>query len=107
MNNATTPMHIIQPQQDLLRDLLHKRLRHAPALMALDEAQQILAEDLEDHADVSAVRALVSEVVEEGDDVGSAGVGLGGRRGGVGVGWGGGNGGSGGGDEALEELDLV
>lgn len=89
MYNATTAMHVIQPEQDLLRDLLDQSLRDAAALMALDEPEQVLAEDLEDHADVGAVRALVAEVVEEGDDVGAAGVGLGGGGRGVRVGGGG------------------
>ena len=37
--------------------------------MPLAEAEQVLAEDLEDHTDVRPVRALVTEVVEEGDDM--------------------------------------
>jgi hypothetical protein len=35
----------------------------------LDQSEQILAEDLKDHADVDAIWALMSEMVEEGDDV--------------------------------------
>jgi hypothetical protein len=37
--------------------------------MSLDQAEEILAEDLKDHADVDAIWALVPEMVEEGDDV--------------------------------------
>lgn len=78
MNDTTTPMHIIQPQQNLLRDLLNQMHRHALILMSLDQPQQVLAEDFEDHADVAAIGPFMSEVVEEGDDVCAAGVGLGG-----------------------------
>ena len=76
MDDAATSVHIIQPQQDLLRDLPDERHRHALVLMALDEAEKVLAEDFEDHADVDPVWAFVPEVVEEGDDVRSAGVGV-------------------------------
>ena len=76
-------------------------------LVPLDQPEQVLAEDLEDHADVRAVRALVSEVVEEGNDVGFARVGLRGREGRVRVVGGGCDGWGGGRDEPLEELDLV
>ena len=82
-------MHIIQPQQYLLRNLLHDMHRDALILVPPDQAEEILAEDLEDHADVGAVGPAVAEVVEEADDMAAAGVG--------GVG----------GDDALEELDLV
>lgn len=97
-------MHVIQAQQDLLSDLPDDGHGHAFGLVPLDEPEEVLAEDFEDHADVRAVRACVLEVVEEGDDVGAAWVceGRGGRGGrGGGGGWGGG------GDEPLEELDLV
>ena len=74
VNDPTTPMHVVEPEQDLLRDLLDEVHGHALVLMPLDEAEEVLSEDLEDHADVGAVGALVPEVVEEGDDVGAAGV---------------------------------
>lgn len=47
---------------------------HALVLMAANEAEEVLAENFEDHADVGAVRAYVFEVIKEGDDVGSTGV---------------------------------
>ena len=77
------------------------------ALVTLDETKEVLAEDFEDHADMCAIGTSVSKVVEEGDDVRSAGMGLG--RGGSGV-WVGRRGdyrGSCGCDETLEQLDLV
>lgn len=69
-------MHVIETQKDLFCDLLDEMRGYALALVALDETEQILAEDLEDHADVGAVGTLVAKVVEKGDDMGSAGVGL-------------------------------
>ena len=51
--------------------------RHTLVLMTLDQAEEVLAEHLEHHAYVRAVRAFVSEMVEEGDDVRATGMGLG------------------------------
>ena len=79
----------------------------ALVLVSLDEPEQVLAQDLEHHADVRAVRALVSEVVEERNDVRSARMGLRGREGRVRVLCAGRDGGRGRGDESLEQLDLV
>ena len=62
---------------------------HTLVLVTLNEAEEILSEDLEDHADMGAVGSLVTEVIEEGDDVGTTGMSLGRGRRGVGVGWGG------------------
>lgn len=38
---------------------------HAFVLMATDEAEEVLAEDFKDHADVRAVRAYVFEVIQK------------------------------------------
>lgn len=38
-------------------------------LIPLDEAEQVLSQDLEDHADVRSVGTGVTEVVEELNDV--------------------------------------
>lgn len=81
VDDATTAVHIIEPEEDLLRDLLDDVHWHALVLVALDQAEQVLAQHLENHANVRAVRALVSEVVEEGDDVGTTGMGHGGGKG--------------------------
>jgi hypothetical protein len=75
--------------------------------MALDQAQEVLTEDIEDHTDVCAIWAFVSEVIEEGDDVRAAGVGVCGGRGGGGVGGCWCDGRCGRSDEALEEFDFV
>lgn len=92
VDDAADPVHVIQTQQNLLRDLLDDRGRDALGLVPLDESQEVLAEHLEDHADVRSVGALVLEVVEEGDDVVGSWVRLF-------ESWGF--------DEPLEELDLV
>lgn len=103
MYDAAAAVHVIETEQDLFGDLLAEMHGYAFVLMALDETEQVLSEDLEDHADVGAVGPLVSEVVEEGNDMGSAGMCEGGGRGSVWVVGGRG----GGGDESLEEFDLV
>lgn len=107
MDDAAAAVHVVETEEDLLCDLFDKVHGDALVLMALDKAEEVFAEDLKDHADVDAIGALVAKVVEEGDDMGAARVGLGG-------GWGRGGlvlgrlyGGRGGDDEALEELDLV
>lgn len=107
VDHTATTMHVVEAEEDLLCNLLYEVLWDALALMALDEAEQVLAEDLEDHADMGTVGAFVAKMVEKGDDMGSPGVSLGRRGCGVRVGWGGTDGGSGGCDEALEELYLV
>lgn len=43
--------------------------RDALILVPADEPEEIFAEDLEYHTDVSAIWPLVPEVVEEGDDM--------------------------------------
>jgi hypothetical protein len=37
--------------------------------MSLDQTEQILAENLKEYADVNAIGAYISEVIEEEDDV--------------------------------------
>jgi hypothetical protein len=68
MNRTTTSVHVIQVQQHLLRDLPNKWHGDPFILMSLHQNEQILAENLEDHADVNTIRVFMSEVIEEGDD---------------------------------------
>lgn len=89
VDNATASVHVVQAEEDLLADLAHEPNWYALSLMSLDEAEEIFAQDLEHHANVNTIWALVLEMVEERDDVRTAGVGL--------VG----------GDETLEKLDFV
>jgi hypothetical protein len=69
VDDPTAAMHIVQPEENLLRNLAHEMHGHAFVLVALDEAEQIFAENFEHHAYVDAVGALVAEMVEEGDDM--------------------------------------
>jgi hypothetical protein len=65
MDNSTTSMHVIQAQQHLFCDWLDERHRHPFILMSFYQAQELVTKDLKDHADVRAIRTLVSEVIEE------------------------------------------
>lgn len=65
MDDTTTPMHIIQPEQNLLCYLLDQMHGNTLILMPLDQSEQIFAKHLENHADVSTVRAFVAEMVQE------------------------------------------
>ena len=67
MDDTTTSVHIIETQQNLLRDLFADGHGHSLVLMPLDQAKEVLSEHLEDHANVGAVRALMPEMVEEGN----------------------------------------
>lgn len=72
MYDAATPVHIIEPEQDLLRDLSAEVHGDTFVLMPFDETEQVFSKDLKYHANVCAVRALVTEMIEEGDDMGAA-----------------------------------
>jgi len=89
VDDAAASMHVVQAEEDLLADLAHESDWDALGLMSFDETKEVLAQDLEDHADVDTIWTLVLEMVEERDDVRTAEVGLVGR------------------DEALEKLDFV
>lgn len=89
MDDAAAPMHVVQAEEDLLADLANEPNWDALGLMPFDKTEKVFAQDLEDHTNMDTIWTLVLEVVEEGDDVRTAGVGLVGR------------------DEALEKLDFV
>lgn len=61
VDDAAFPMQIVQAEQHLLRDLFDQGHRNAAVIPALDQAQQVLSQYLEDHADVNAVRSFVFE----------------------------------------------
>ena len=69
MNYTTTPVHIIEAEQNLFRNLLADAHGHTLVLMSLDQTKEILSKHLEDHANVGAVGALMPEMVKEGDYV--------------------------------------
>lgn len=74
MNDSALVVQVVETEKDLLGDLLDNVLRHTSMLISLDQAQEVLAEHLEDHAHVRSVGTGVTEVVDEADDVTSSGV---------------------------------
>ena len=100
VNDPTTTVHIIEAKENLFCNLANEMLGDALSLMTLDQAEEVFSENFKNHADVSSMGTFVAEVVQEGDNVGPAGMCLRGRGRGKGR-----SGGSG--DEALEQLDLV
>lgn len=75
MDDSAFAMHVVQTQKHLFCNLLDQRHGNATMVPALDQTEQILTQDLEDHADVDAVRTLVLEGVKQTDDMFAAGVG--------------------------------
>ena len=69
MDDAAFPMHVVQTQQDLFCDLLDQRHGDAAMIPPFDQTQEILAQDLEDHANVHAVGTAMLERVEQADHV--------------------------------------
>ena len=65
VNDAATAVHVVEAHKDLLCDLLDEVHGHALVLVALDESEQVLAEDLKHHADVRAVGSLDKKLVQE------------------------------------------
>lgn len=100
VNDPTTTVHIVEAKEDLFCNLANEMLGYALSLMTLDQAKEVFSEDFENHAYMGPMRTFMAKVVQEGDDMGTARMGLRGR------GRGGGRGG-GSGDEALKQLDLV
>ena len=60
-------MHVIETQQNLLRDLLADVHRHTLVLIPLDQTEEVFSEHFEHHANVGAIRTLVPEMIQEGD----------------------------------------
>jgi len=65
VNDSTTPMHVIETEKDLLRDLFHKMHGDTLVLMSFDEAEQIFTKHLENHANMDAIGAFVTEMIEK------------------------------------------
>lgn len=65
MNYAATPVHIIEAQQNLLRNLLADGHGYTLVLMPLDQTKKIFSKDLKDHTDVGAVGSFVPEMIQE------------------------------------------
>lgn len=75
VDNAALTVQVVQPEEDLLGDLLDQRHGDAPVVPSLDQAQQVLSQHFEHHADVHPVGAFVFKRIEQTDDVFAAGVG--------------------------------
>jgi len=58
--------------------LLDDRLWNTSMLISFDQAEQVFAEDLKDHADMATVGTVMTEIIDETDDVVTTSVG--GRR---------------------------
>jgi len=67
VNDTTTPVHIVEAQQNLLRNLLANVHGYTLVLMPLDQTEKVFSKHFEHHANVGAVGSLVPEMVEEGD----------------------------------------
>jgi hypothetical protein len=89
VNDAALAVDVVETEEDLLGDLLADVVGNAAVVVTLDQPEEVLTQHLENHADVVPVRPAMCEVVEEGNDVSSTGVG------GVGL------------DDSLKKLDLV
>lgn len=89
VDDAALAVQVVEAKQDLFGDLLHQRHGDTAVVPSLNQAEQVLAQYLKDHADVGAVGALVLKRVEEAHDMLAAGM--------LGLGL----------DDAVEELDLV
>ena len=74
MNDTTTPVHIIEAQQNLLRNLLANGHGHTLVLMPLDQTKQVFSEHFKNHANVGAVGSFVPEMIKERDDMRPAGM---------------------------------
>jgi len=69
MNDPTTPMHVIESEEDLFSNLFDQMHGDALVLMPFDQTKQILPQHLENHANMDTIGPLMAEVVKEGDNM--------------------------------------
>ena len=67
VNDTTTPVHIIETQQNLFRNLLADGHWDTLVLMPLNQSEKVFSKHFEHHANVGAVGTLVPDMVKEGD----------------------------------------
>lgn len=67
MDDTTTPVHIVEAQQNLLCNLLANVHWHTLVLMPFDQTEKVFSEDLKNHANMGAVGSLVPEMIKERD----------------------------------------
>lgn len=65
VEKASARVEVVEASEDLARDVAHNRQRDAAVAEVLDQRQQVVAQHLEHHAHVAAVRARVLEGVEQ------------------------------------------
>ena len=70
MDDLADGVEVVEADEALLGDLAAEVHGAAVVLVALDELEEVHAEDLEDHAEMVTVWALVEKGVEEVEDVG-------------------------------------
>ncbi len=68
MDQVTHPVQVVKTDQNLLRDGLADVHGDSLVVVALHDVKEVDTHDLEDHAEVVAVRASVDEGVKELDD---------------------------------------
>lgn len=69
VDDSTLGVQVVQTEQDLFGDLLDDMLWDTSMLIALDQTEQVLAQDFKDHTDVVPIRPRVFKVVDEADNV--------------------------------------
>lgn len=69
VDDTAFAVEVIKTEKDLLCDLLDERHGDTAVVPALDQAEQVLAEYLEHHAYVHAVRSLVVKRVQQAHDM--------------------------------------
>lgn len=69
VNDATTAVHVIEAEEDLLCNLTNEMLGDALSLVTLDEAEKVFTEDFENHADVGSMGTFMSKMIKKSSDV--------------------------------------
>jgi hypothetical protein len=69
MDDAAFSVEVIQPEEDLLCDLLDERHGNAAMVPSFDQTKQILPQHFKHHADMSAIGPFVFEGVQQAHNV--------------------------------------
>lgn len=64
VDDFANAVQVVEPEQRLVANLAHDGYRHSAVVVLLDQTEQVLAEHLERHHRVAAVRAVMEELVE-------------------------------------------
>lgn len=63
VDDPATPVHVIEAEENLLRNLLDQRHWNTLVLVTFNQAQEILTENLENHADMGPIRTFVPKMI--------------------------------------------